>query len=67
MKFSEKLAKLMGYNDEQFSWNDDECLENYVDWDSQLAKVLPFDYLKENGFARLKVGTKDDSKLRKKW
>ena len=52
-----KLAKLMGYNDEQFSWNDDECLENYVDWDSPLARYYS-DYLKENGFARLKVGTK---------
>ena len=55
-----KLAKLMGYNDEQFSWNDDECLENYVDWDSPACQGITLDYLKENGFARLKVGTKDD-------
>ena len=43
----------MGYNDEQFSWNDDECLENYVDWDSPACQGISLDYLKENGFARL--------------
>ena len=54
-----RLAKLMGYYEEQFSWSDQECLENYVDWSAPASKGISLDYLKHNGFARLNVGCKD--------
>ncbi len=54
-----RLAKLMNYNDEQFSWSDSECLSNYVDWTAPASQGITLDYLKENGFARLNVGCKD--------
>ena len=55
-----KLAKSMGYNDEQFNWSDTECLENYIDWDAPACEGIDLNYLKNNGYARLNVGTKDD-------
>ena len=54
-----RLAKLMGYKDEQFLWSDEECLENYVDWAAPASEGITLDYLKKNGFARLNVGCKD--------
>jgi anaerobic selenocysteine-containing dehydrogenase len=50
----------MGYEEEQFKWSDSECLENYVDWDAPACEGIDLDYLRNNGFARLNVGTKDD-------
>lgn len=55
-----RLAKKMGYKEENFKWSDTECLENYVDWDSPACEGIDLDYMKKNGYARLKVGTKDD-------
>ena len=54
-----RLAKLMGYEDKQFLWSDEECLENYVDWSAPASEGITLDYLKKNGFARLNVGCKD--------
>src|SRR5690606_22505885 len=39
---------------------DTECLENYVDWDSPACEGIDLNYMREHGFARLKVGTRDD-------
>lgn len=61
-----RLAKLMNYNDEQFSWSDSECLSNYVDWTAPASQGITLDYLKENGFARLNVGCKDTRAPHKK-
>ncbi|MEO1887793.1 MAG: molybdopterin-dependent oxidoreductase, partial [Methyloprofundus sp.] len=55
-----RLAKRMGYEEENFQWSDSECLENYVDWDSPACDGIDLNYMREHGFARLKVGTKDD-------
>ncbi|EGL55547.1 anaerobic dehydrogenase, typically selenocysteine-containing protein [Methylophaga aminisulfidivorans MP] len=55
-----RLAARMGYQEENFSWSDSECLENYVDWDSPACEGIDLAYLREHGFAKLKVGTKDD-------
>ena len=55
-----RLAKSMGYKDEQFSWSDTECLENYIDWNAPACEGIDLDYLRNNGFARLNVGTKDN-------
>ena len=54
-----RLAEKMGFKDEQFKWSDEQCLENYVDWNSPACEGISLDYLKENGFARLNVGCKD--------
>ncbi len=54
------LAKKFGFNENQFTWSDEECLENYVDWDAPACNGIDLKYLKQNGYARLDVGTKDD-------
>jgi len=55
-----RLAKLMGYEEDNFKWNDSECLENYVDWDAPTCEGIDLDYMREHGFARLKdFGDKD--------
>lgn len=55
-----RLAKRMGYEEENFKWSDTECLENYVDWNSPACDGIDLAYMKEHGFARLNVGTKDN-------
>jgi len=55
-----RLAARMGYEEENFKWSDSECLENYVDWDSPACEGIDLEYMREHGFARLTVGTKDD-------
>ena len=54
------LAKKFGSNEDQFTWSDDECLENYVDWNAPACNGIDLNYLKQNGYARLDVGTKDN-------
>lgn len=55
-----RLAAKMGYEEENFKWSDSECLENYVDWDSPACEGIDLEYMRQHGFARLKVGTPDD-------
>ncbi|HWV11397.1 MAG TPA: molybdopterin-dependent oxidoreductase, partial [Pseudomonas sp.] len=55
-----RLAKRLGFEEDNFKWSDSECLENYVAWDSPACEGIDLDYLREHGFAHLKVGTKDD-------
>jgi anaerobic selenocysteine-containing dehydrogenase len=55
-----QLAARFGFEEENFKWTDTECLEHYVDWSSPACEGIDLDYLRKNGFARLKVGTKDD-------
>lgn len=55
-----RLAAKMGYEEENFKWSDSECLENYVDWDSPACEGIDLNYMREHGFAKLTVGTKDD-------
>jgi anaerobic selenocysteine-containing dehydrogenase len=50
----------MGYEEENFKWSDSECLENYVDWDSPACEGIDLAYMREHGFARLTLGSKDD-------
>jgi len=55
-----RLAKLMGYEEDNFTWSDAECLEHYVDWNAPTCEGIGLDYLREHGFARLKdFGDKD--------
>jgi anaerobic selenocysteine-containing dehydrogenase len=55
-----RLAQRLGFEEDNFKWSDSECLENYVDWNSPACKGIDLNYLREHGFARLNVGTKDD-------
>lgn len=55
-----RLAKRLGFEEDNFKWSDSECLENYVAWDSPACEGIDLEYMREHGFARLKVGTKDD-------
>jgi len=55
-----RLAARLGYQEENFQWSDSECLENYVDWNAPACEGIDLAYLREHGFVRLKVGTKDD-------
>jgi anaerobic selenocysteine-containing dehydrogenase len=55
-----RLAKRLGFEEDNFKWSDSECLEHYVDWNSPACEGIDLEYLRRHGFARLKVGTKDD-------
>lgn len=55
-----RLAKRLGFEEENFKWSDGECLENYVAWDAPACDGYDLAYMREHGFAKLKVGTKDD-------
>jgi len=55
-----RLAKRLGFEEDCFKWNDSECLEHYVDWDSPACEGIDLNYMKKNGYAKLAVGTKDN-------
>ena len=55
-----RLAERMGFEEDRFKWSDSECLERFVDWDSPACEGIDLDYLRENGFARLNIGTPDN-------
>ncbi len=54
------LAKRLGFKEEQFSWSDSECLDHYINWSAPACDGINMAYMREHGYARLKVGTKDD-------
>ena len=54
------LAKRLGFTEPQFSWTDSECLDHYINWSAPACDGIDMAYLREHGYARLKVGTKDD-------
>jgi anaerobic selenocysteine-containing dehydrogenase len=55
-----RLAEKMGYDEDRLKWSDTECLENFIDWDSPACEGANMDYMREHGFFRLNVGTKDN-------
>jgi anaerobic selenocysteine-containing dehydrogenase len=55
-----RLAKRLGFEEENFKWSDSECLEHYVNWDAPACDGIDLAYMREHGFARLNVGTKDN-------
>ena len=54
-----RLAAKMGFTEAQFQWSDSECLEQYIDWQSPACEGIDLAYLREHGFARLKLGSPD--------
>ncbi|HSI28871.1 MAG TPA: molybdopterin dinucleotide binding domain-containing protein, partial [Methylophilus sp.] len=55
-----RLAQRLGFEEDNFKWSDGECLQHYVDWSSPACQGIDLAYMREHGFARLNVGTKDD-------
>ena len=55
-----RLAARLGFQEENFTWSDSECLEHYIDWKAPACDGIDLAHLREHGFARLNVGTKDD-------
>ncbi|MDD5272294.1 MAG: molybdopterin-dependent oxidoreductase, partial [Methylovulum sp.] len=55
-----RLAARLGFTEDNFRWSDSECLEHYVDWNAPACEGIDLAYLREHGFARLNVGTKDN-------
>lgn len=55
-----RLAGRMGFEEERFKWSDSQCLENFVDWESPACDGIDLQYLREQGFAHLTIGTPDD-------
>jgi anaerobic selenocysteine-containing dehydrogenase len=55
-----RLAKRLGFEEENFKWSDEECLEHYINWQAPACEGIDLAYLREHGYARLKVGTKDE-------
>ena len=55
-----RLASRLGFEEDNFKWSDSECLQRYVDWEAPACEGIDLDYLRQHGFARLSVGTKDD-------
>jgi len=55
-----RLAERMGYQEDNFKWSDSECLEHYVDWSSPACEGIDLAYLRQHGFTRLNVGSKDN-------
>jgi anaerobic selenocysteine-containing dehydrogenase len=55
-----RLAKRLGFEEDNFKWSDEECLEHYVAWDAPACDGIDLAYMKKHGYARLNVGTKDN-------
>ena len=55
-----RLAASMGFGEDEFKWSDSECLERFVDWDSPACDGIDLAYLRQHGYARLKIGGADD-------
>jgi len=54
-----RLAKVMGFNDRQFTMSDEELVEHYVDWSAPALNGIDIDYFRRHGYVHLKVGTPD--------
>jgi anaerobic selenocysteine-containing dehydrogenase len=54
-----RLAKTMGFDDEYWSFSDDEMLMRCYDWTAPQMQGITLDLLKQKGYIRLNVGTPD--------
>jgi len=52
----QKLAKLMGMDDRQFTMTADEMIKDFIDWDSPAMKGITFEHLVEKGYEHLATG-----------
>lgn len=56
-----RLSKRFGFDDDpRFTKSDSELLEDFIDWDSPACDGIDLDYLKQNGFAHVTLGSVDE-------
>lgn len=55
-----RLAREFGFDDVQFTRNDREMIEHYLDWDAPQMQGITMQKLRENGYTRLNVGSSDE-------
>ena len=51
-----RLAKVMGFDEDFWQRSDTQLIKDYVNWDSPLMEGITYDLLREEGYARLKIG-----------
>lgn len=54
-----RLARVMGFDDEQFKRSDEELMKHYLDWNSPALAGVSMDTFRSHGYVHLKVGTPD--------
>ena len=54
-----RLARTIGFDDQQWHRSDEQMALDALDWASPALQEITMDLLKERGWARLKVGTAD--------
>lgn len=52
----QKLAKLMGIEDRQFTMTAEEMIRDFIDWDSPAMKGITFEHLRDKGYEHLATG-----------
>jgi anaerobic selenocysteine-containing dehydrogenase len=52
-----RLARTMGFDDPQWQLSDEEMAQDALDWENPALDGISLELLKENGWARLMVGT----------
>jgi anaerobic selenocysteine-containing dehydrogenase len=57
-----RLAKVMGFEDEQFRMTDEEMLRRAYDWNDVRLQGITYDKLKEVGYMRINVGLPHERK-----
>ncbi|MGR8949788.1 MAG: molybdopterin-containing oxidoreductase family protein [Gammaproteobacteria bacterium] len=55
-----QLSSKMGFQDECLHWSDEQCLENFVDWDADVCAGISLETLKKTGYARLSIAAPDE-------
>lgn len=56
-----RLAKVMGFDDEQFTRSDREMIEHYVDWNAPQLRDIDLAYLERRGYAHIRGGKPETS------
>lgn len=55
-----RLAKVMGYDDEQFTRDDHQMVKESILWESPMLEGVTLEQLKKDGYARLNIGDPSD-------
>ncbi|MGQ0656903.1 MAG: molybdopterin-containing oxidoreductase family protein [Chromatiales bacterium] len=55
-----RLAKLMGFDNPQFTMSDREMIEHHINWDAPAMQGITMDTFDQIGYAHLNVGTPDN-------
>ena len=55
-----RMAKVMNFKEEKFTFNEEKLIKLSLNWDSPTMQKINFKKIKENGFVRLNVGSADE-------